>query len=336
MRIRRLQFMRTGKRMPTPAAAAGAAATAATRAAAASAAAAHAAVSTAAAAATAVRRAFTAAGAAAAEPPPVTSSGIFATVSDSYGDDGPQGTTRIPVAGAAHGCHALGAACDQQRCCVTPGASCFRTYANEGVDSYNCQRSCFERGSGRACPVLAACAKPWRDCSASGCCVSDAQRCYEKNRTFASCMPECNPALPRFRGWSCVDRDGRSNDQQAAAAAANSFGAIDGASGRSDRAESVARSAMRNILGDDLTLLGESTLGLDSKHLFLLFLTLTGLLACGGLLLAWRLGRAACQGSSAKALARRRARALSARPQRVAKEEEEADELDEEEMTARM
>ena len=247
---------------------------------------------------------------------------MHAVVSDSYGDDGVRGSD------GPGGCHAMGAACDIKRCCDALDASCFRTYANAGVESYACQRSCFEPDTGRPCAVLAACAQPWRDCSASGCCVAATQRCYEKNRTFASCMPECSPELPRFRGWTCVNRNGRSNEQAAALAAALSFGSA-GAKGGGGGRVGVSGTMMRSIVGDKLASFGESTLGLSGKDLFLLFLTITATLTCCGLYVAGRLGRDACQSIRRK---RRLAsvRARTARPMRLAAQDEDEEEGEEE------
>ena len=145
-------------------------------------------------------------------------------------------------------------------------------------------------------------------------------------------MAECNPDLPRFAGWTCADRNGRSNEQAAAAAAALGFG--DGGAailGSGGGGAGAAGTVMRGILGDDLAALGERSLGLQSKDFFLLFLTLAGGLACCALYVAARLGRAACQGSARRRLARKRRLASvrprsargGARPMRLAAEEEE-------------
>lgn len=243
--------------------------------------------------------------------PPVRTSGVVAVVSNSYGDDG----------GVEGGCHAMGEACDLKRCCASLDASCYRTYANAGVDSYTCQRSCFEPDTGRPCAVLSACAEPWRPCSSSGCCVSPTQRCYEKNRTFASCMPECSPHLPRFHGWTCADRNGRSNEQAAALSFANGRSNAGGVTAGSGSI-GVAGTVMRGVLGDGLTTLGEEATGLDEKHFFLLLLTLAGCVGCLGLCVLGRLTRAACQQSRRR---RRFAvlRPRSARSTRVANDEQE-------------
>ena len=253
--------------------------------------------------------------------PPVSQSGVVAVVSSSYGDDGAEG------GGGSGGCHSLGEACDIRRCCEAPGASCFRTTAaNAGVESFACQLSCFEPRTSRPCPVISQCAQPWRDCSASGCCVSETQRCFEKNRTFASCMPECRPELPRFRGWSCDDRNGRNNEQAAAFASSLNF-----ASGREEVsvvASGTASAVMRSILGDRLASFGESTLGLSGKDLLVVFLTVAGVLTCCGLYLVGRLCRAACQsGHRKRRLARVRPRLGlgGGRPVRLAAEDDDED-----------
>lgn len=247
--------------------------------------------------------------------PPVTASGYITTVSASYGDDG---------VASGDDCHAMGEACERKRCCSATAGSCFRTYANAGVESYSCQRSCTEPGTRRPCKVLAPCAQPWRDCSTSGCCVSDTQRCFEKNRTFASCMPECLPTLPRFRGWSCADRDGRSNEQQAAL---RGYGSIEIKAAVRDNVD-VARSFMRNILGEELTLLGEQQLG---KTFFTLFLTLASGFACCSLYVAGRLVCSACRETRSEASRRRLKQELRARargrPMRLASVDEEDDEI---------
>ena len=139
---------------------------------------------------------------------------------------------------------------------------------------------------------------------------------------------ECRRELPRFRGWSCLDRNGRSNELAAAAAAAAlSFNGRDGT--RPDAPASGAGTIMRGILGDELTALGESTLGLDSYHFFLLFLTLMSGVVCCGLCVAARLGRAACVAACVKSRrAKSLARARRSRPMRLAAEEDEHGEDD--------
>lgn len=57
--------------------------------------------------------------------------------------------------------------------------------------------------------------------------------------------------------------------------------------------QGVGGQVMRHILGDELTALGESTLGLGSYKFFLLFLTLASGLACCSLCIMARLVRAA-------------------------------------------
>lgn len=227
----------------------------------------------------------------------------------------------------------MGHACEIKRCCSSLDASCYRTYANAGVESYTCQRSCFEPATGRPCKVLSPCAQPWRDCSASGCCSSSTQRCFEKNRTFASCMSECSPELPRFRGWSCVDRNGRSNEQAAAIAAYRTVPG--GATARASsplRAHS-AEAALRSIVGDELAIQGESMLGLSGKQLLTVLLTLASALACASLCVAWRLVRAACISAQRQRRLARVARPRTkggGRPMRLASEDadEDADDYD--------
>ena len=224
----------------------------------------------------------------------------------------------------------MGEACEMRRCCGPLDASCYRTYVNAGVESYTCQRSCFDPVTGLPCKVLSPCAQPWRDCSASGCCVSATQRCFEKNRTFASCMSECNPTLPRFRGWTCADRNGRSNEQAAAIAAMIRSGASGGESASEQGEAHVTATMVRGIIGEELATLGESTLGLHGKDQFLLFVTLVGGFACCCFCVVFRVCRAACQSAERKRRLARiaRPRSREPRPVRLAAEDEDDEDED--------
>ena len=193
-------------------------------------------------------------------------------------------------------CNRMGEPCDISRCCSSADASCFRTYTNGGVFSASCQRTCIEPVSGRPCEVLTACAQPSAECSASGCCAAPAQRCFEKNRTFATCMPICQVGLHRFSDWSCLDRDGHSAAEAAAlrlshgaTGPAHSVGAM-----QSD-SSSTTQALMRTIFGGEVIDLAEALLGIDGKHLFVVLLTVAGVIVCCGLYIAGKLGRAACK-----------------------------------------
>ena len=148
-------------------------------------------------------------------------------------------------------------------------------------------------------------------------------------------MPECSPHLPQFRGWTCADRNGRSNEQAAAAAAALTFsnGRVGGSAVASSTVDmGVTGMVTRNILGDELTVLGEDATGLAPKKFFLLFLTLAGGLCCLGLCMLGRLARAVRQG--ARRHKRRFAilRPRAVRPMRLANDEELEGEEDDEDI----
>jgi hypothetical protein len=119
-------------------------------------------------------------------------------------------------------------------------------------------------------------------------------------------MPECSTELPRFRGWTCADRNGRSNEQAAAAARAvgGRQGDAEGALGSFVAAETVVRS----VFGDELTVRAKATLGLGTKELFTLLLTVVGGLACCGLCIVSSLCRTLCRALCVKS---RRAKALA-------------------------
>ena len=104
-------------------------------------------------------------------------------------------------------------------------------------------------------------------------------------------MVDCSPYLPQFRGWTCADRNGRSNDQAAALTFSN--GRVgDGVKATTIGDMGVTGMVTRNILGDKLTVFGEGATGLAPKKFFLLFLTLAGGLCCLGLCVLGRLARA--------------------------------------------
>ena len=144
-------------------------------------------------------------------------------------------------------------------------------------------------------------------------------------------MPECSPEKPRFRGWTCTDRNGRSNEQQAAVTAA-----LMGASGRdwgvSATHEGVG-AVVRSVVGDELADLGESALGVNGKQLFTLLLTLGGVLACLVLCVTYRACRAACASAQRKRRLARVARPRSrggGRHKRLATDMEDGGEEDDE------
>ena len=120
-------------------------------------------------------------------------------------------------------CNELEDDCEASRCCIG-WASCYRTATADGFAVSRCLRDCHDPKTGFSCHVLAMCNGDWQPCSHSGCCSSADQRCFEANASFARCMPACDKTIEAFSSWTCTDRNGQSNAEIAALAAAANVG----------------------------------------------------------------------------------------------------------------
>ena len=203
--------------------------------------------------------------------PPVHVLGVHANVFASYGDDEVEDTSRQ---GHRQPCARGGQDCHVERCCSGGGSACFRTYTASGQHTGTCQRACYEADSGRPCAVLAMCAQPFHECSASGCCQSRAQRCFEANATYARCMPECSAAMHAYKDWTCADRNGRSSAELATLGAPSVFFAATHAASHAASSGSVA--AIHAVVGGRLA----AAWGITSGKRVALLITVLGVLTC--------------------------------------------------------
>jgi hypothetical protein len=116
-------------------------------------------------------------------------------------------------------CSEPGKNCAHTRCCEAPGATCFAKNASFASCKATCSpdepdqsdedpglwscKALGKKAKGAAAWVQRRCSKGYQECSATRCCSEPGMQCFEKDKYWAQCLPNCTAAHGAGPGWAC-------------------------------------------------------------------------------------------------------------------------------------